>query len=45
MRHFIFYAHSNGLAESGGIVRIGRKVLVDEEKFVQGVLTSNGGKN
>ena len=33
LRHRIFYADSNGLNESGAIVRNGRRVLIDEEKF------------
>ena len=35
MRHRIFHADSNGLAESGAIVRNGRRVLINEEKFFQ----------
>jgi len=33
LRHRIFYAESNGLKESGAIVRNGRRILIDEEKF------------
>jgi hypothetical protein len=33
IRSIIFCANTNGLAESGAIVRIGRKVLIDENKF------------
>lgn len=33
IRALIFNERSNGLAESGAIVRVGRKVLIDEEKF------------
>ena len=33
LRSLIFNEHQNGLAESGAIVRIGRKVLIDENKF------------
>ena len=33
LRHRIFHAESNGLAESGAIVRNGRRVLIDEERF------------
>jgi len=33
LRSLIFNEHSNGLAKSGAIVRIGRKVLIDETKF------------
>lgn len=35
MRHRIFHADSNGLAESGAIVRDGRRVLINEDKFFQ----------
>jgi hypothetical protein len=33
LRMYIFNASSNGLAESGAILRVGRKVLIDEGKF------------
>lgn len=33
MRALVFHEHSNGLAASGAIVRVGRKVLIDEAKF------------
>lgn len=33
LRSLIFNESQNGLASSGSIVRIGRKVLIDEAKF------------
>ena len=33
MRHRIFHAEQNGLAESGAIIRNGRRVLINEERF------------
>jgi hypothetical protein len=33
LRDCIFNEHKNGLANSGAIVRMGRKVLINEEKF------------
>lgn len=33
LRHRIFHAENNGLAESGAIVRNGRRVLIYEERF------------
>jgi hypothetical protein len=33
LRHRIFHADTNGLAESGAIVRNGRRVLIDEYRF------------
>lgn len=33
LRAWIFNEHTNGLAKSGSIIRIGRKVLINEEKF------------
>jgi len=33
IRFQIFHAKSNGLKESGAIVRMGRKVLINEEKY------------
>ena len=38
LRHLIFHEEENGLAEVGAIVRVGRKVLIDEEKFFTWVL-------
>lgn len=45
LRSLIFNEHSNGLAKSGAIVRIGRKVLIDETKLFGWVEAQNGGKN
>lgn len=45
LRAWIFNENSNGLAESGAVVRIGRKVLIDNEKFFAWVESQNqGGK-
>ena len=33
LRSLIFNEHQNGLAKSGAIVRIGRKVLIREDLF------------
>jgi len=33
LRYKLFKAHENGLAESGAIVRDGRRLLIDEDKF------------
>ena len=33
LRSLVFQEHQNGLAESGAIVRIGRKVLINQQKF------------
>lgn len=41
LRTLIFNEHSNGLAQSGAIVRIGRKVLIDETKFFAWVQDQN----
>ena len=34
----------NGLIEAGAVVRIGRKVLIDEERFFAWVRDQNGGR-
>ena len=34
-RYYIFNAESNGLMASGALIRLGRRVLIDEEKFFQ----------
>ncbi len=45
LRALIFNENTNGLAKSGAIVRIGRKVLIDETKFFAWVESQNqGGK-
>lgn len=33
LRYEIFHAEDNGLEESGAIIRNGRKILIDEEKY------------
>lgn len=33
LRHLIFHQKTNGLGASGAIVRIGRRVLINEQKF------------
>jgi hypothetical protein len=33
IRALIFNENSNGLAKSGAVTRVGRKVLINEEKF------------
>lgn len=35
IRDRIFYADSNGLKKFGALLRNGRRVLIDEEKFFQ----------
>ncbi len=34
LRWIIFNASSNGLSKSGAIIRVGRKVLIDEAPFL-----------
>jgi hypothetical protein len=41
LRSLIFNEDQNGLAKSGAIVRIGRKVLIDEFKFFAWVESQN----
>ena len=43
LRSLIFNEHQNGLAKSGAIVRIGRKVLIDETKFFGWIESLNKG--
>ena len=43
LRSLIFNENSNGLAKSGAIVRIGRKVLINEAKFFAWVEAQNNG--
>lgn len=43
LRSLIFNEHSNGLAKSGAIIRLGRKVLIDEVLFFGWIKSQNGG--
>lgn len=43
IRMLIFNEKQNGLADAGAIVRIGRKVLIDEEKFFDWIESQNAG--
>ena len=42
LRWQIFNEHTNGLAESGAILRVGRKVLIDEARFFDWLDRQNG---
>ncbi len=41
IRSIIFYEHKNGLKESGAILRIGRKILIDEKNSLNGLWKIN----
>lgn len=41
LRALVFNASKNGLAKSGAIIRIGRRVLIDEQKFFVWVESQN----
>lgn len=43
LRSLIFNENTNGLAKSGAIIRIGRKVLIDEAKFFDWIQAQNQG--
>ena len=43
IRWQIFNENTNGLKESGVIVRMGRKVLIDEDKFYDWLVIQNQG--
>jgi hypothetical protein len=43
IRSWIFNEDSNGLASCGAVLRIGRKVLIDEDKFFEWVHAQNRG--
>lgn len=43
IRNQIFNEHNNGLAESGAIIRNGRKVLLVDEKYFAWLLSRNQG--
>jgi hypothetical protein len=41
MRALIFNEHQNGINKAGAIVRLGRKLLIDETKFFNWVATQS----
>lgn len=41
IRHLIFHESSNGLEKSGAIVRMGRKILINEQKFFSWLESQN----
>ena len=41
LRSLIFHESSNGLKASGAVVRIGRRVLLDEAKFFAWIESQN----
>ncbi|MEO1942838.1 MAG: hypothetical protein ABGY11_00925 [Candidatus Thioglobus sp.] len=41
VRHNIFHEKTNGLAKIGAIVRNGRRVLINEEKFFEWLEAQN----
>ena len=41
MRSLVFQEHQNGLAKCGAVVRIGSKVMIDENKFFGWVASQN----
>jgi len=41
IRHRIFYAELNGLKISGALIRNGRRILIDEEKFFHWVVSES----
>jgi hypothetical protein len=43
MRALIFNEHQNGLSDSGAVVRVGGKVLINNDKFFAWVEKQNEG--
>jgi len=44
MRYYIFNEKINGLEASGAILRLGRKILIDEERFFLWIENQNAQK-
>lgn len=42
IRWDIFHANTNGLAESGALIRKGRKVILDEARYLECLRNRNG---
>lgn len=43
VRSYIFHEDTNGLKKSGAVLRIGRKVMIDDEKFMEWIVAQNSG--
>jgi len=43
VRWHVFNAKQNGLEAAGAVVRIGRKVLLDEEPFIETLISDQRG--
>jgi hypothetical protein len=41
LRHRLFYKEQNGLNKSGAIIKNGRRILINEEKFFQWLESQN----
>ena len=41
MRSLIFNEETNGLKDSGAILRVGRKILIDEPRFYDWIKSQN----
>ena len=42
MRGLIFNEHQNGINKAGAVIRLGRKVLIDEAKFFNWIAAQSG---
>ena len=43
MRSLIFNEYTNGLSKAGAVVRIGRKVLINQQRFFEWLESQNNG--
>lgn len=44
IRGWIFNEETNGLKDSGAIIRIGKKLMIDEGKFIEWIKSAGGAK-
>lgn len=44
VRGWIFNEEKNGLKDSGAIIRIGKKLMIDEGKFIEWIKSAGGAK-
>ncbi len=42
IRHLIFNESENGLKESGALLRLGRRIYIDPQKWFDWIIASNG---
>ena len=42
LRNYVKHRHSNGLDKFGAVLRVGRKILIDQDRFFAWIDSQNG---